>query len=129
MGDKSDEISGVGGIGEKYAKELLTAYGSVNSFLLEYKSLDDKARKKIKKVFRDFAEGNINKNGECPWTVFQRNRELMDMRMAPDLGSAMVKTPQRNPGEFRELCQTLGFNSILDDFDNWVRPFTMWSST
>jgi 5'-3' exonuclease len=126
MGDKSDEVSGVGGLGEKYAKELVTTYGSVQSFLEVYGAIDASERLKIKKVFRNFAENVLNKHGEFPHDVFERNLKLMDLRRIPDLGMPTIYQARPNIDAFRDQCQMFGFNSILDDFDNWVRPFTKY---
>jgi DNA polymerase-1 len=50
MGDKSDNIPGATGIGEKTANKLISEYKSIDKI---YENIDDLPKKKIKKIFNE----------------------------------------------------------------------------
>lgn len=116
MGDSSDEIPGVGGIGEKGAKELVMIYGSVTSFLNQAM---DGSLPELPKKFRDFAESTEKQE------IFHRNMKLMDLA-SPDIPAPLgLKVDQGalNVDEFAGFCEELIFNSIISDLNNWCEPF------
>jgi len=118
MGDKSDEIEGVGGIGEKGAIELVREYGSVDNFVMQ--TIDHSIDVgKLPKKFRDFAQSDAKQD------IFKRNQMLMNLdsaRIPASNGARMVHAPFDDSG-FRTFCETWMFQSILKDFDNWTTPF------
>lgn len=120
-GDISDNVPGVGGIGEKGAKELLARWGDVATFLATVETVMDAGEfKKLPKKFRDFA---TNEKGGID--IFHRNLEIMD------LNHPNVPKPERmnlvkgalSTDSVIELFEELAFNSILKDFDEWISPF------
>lgn len=114
MGDTSDNIPGVGGIGEKGAPEFLAQFKSVENF---FKQVDDGTFVPKKKAHQNLAspEGRA---------AFERNLRLMNLLDAPnpDRDAMTVIKPTYNEANFRVLCEKLAFMSILRDFDNFMAP-------
>lgn len=117
MGDTSDNIKGVGGIGEVGSKKLLTAFGSVDKL---------------------FAMHEAGKLGEVPepWRKLcenedgRRDRYYVNYRLMNLLGPAKPGVDQRQvtkgqfqPDGFRHIAEELAFHSILSGFDAWLEPF------
>lgn len=116
MGDSSDEIPGVGGIGEKGAKELVMTYGSVTSFLNQAM---DGSLPELPKKFRDFAESTDKQ------VIFHRNMKLMDLA-SPEIPAPLglkVEKSTLDADAFAEFCEELIFRSITSDLNNWCEPF------
>lgn len=144
MGDGSDHIGGVGGIGEKGAPEFLAEFGSVAAF---YEQVDsglfvpkkkahvrlcgsiplakweegydgDPSDEKAKAKYMDKwpGEGRV---------IFQRNRKLMNLLDVPIPRSedVVVIAPTPDRERFRTLCEKLAFHSILRDIDAFLEPF------
>ena len=118
MGDVSDEVPGVGGIGEKGAIELVRQYGSVYNFFnaVMDKSIDPKD---LPKKFRDLALS------EEKHDIFRRNEMLMNLETTrrPQPNGLTLSSPKLDKEGFRQFCTDWMFQSILTDFDNWVAPF------
>lgn len=118
-GDMSDNITGVGGIGDKGAVEFLETYGSVGAFMngvhLE-KTIDLKA---LPKKYRDFAESDEKQN------LFRRNMMLMDLH-SPQIPKPLDLTITKgnlDQDAFAAFCREMVFKSILDDVPGFVEPF------
>lgn len=124
-GDNSDEIPGVGRIGEKSAPEILAQYGDVKNFITRIRA-DVEAKRKVPKAYRDFAMGEPSPK-EPDLTrieVFKRNVKLMNLLSGPSPENVQVL--YRNSLDldgFREFCREFAFNSILNDFDAFIEPF------
>ena len=116
MGDSSDNIPGVGGIGEVGAKELINTYGSVNSFISQ---LLDGTLKKVPKKFSDFA------NDETKMINFGRNMNLVDLNSQgiPAPFGLKVYKEQLDKEAFREFCEAYAFQSILKSLDAFCEAF------
>lgn len=118
MGDKSDEIPGVGGIGEKGAIELITTYGSVVSFLNQ---INEGSIKPINlhKKFRDLAEDTEKQ------AIFTRNMRLMDLRSShiPPPVDLRITKAELELASFEKFCRVLCFQSMLTDLAGWCQPF------
>lgn len=117
MGDVSDNIPGVGGIGEKGAKELVNTYGSVANFFNQ--AIDGTLPKDLHKKFRDLLTELEKKE------TFYRNMKIMDLQskeIPTPINLKFTATPLDQSG-FRGLCKELMFKSILNDFEDWTRPF------
>lgn len=115
MGDSSDNIPGVGGIGAKGAPEFLAQFKSVEDYFL----LVDNGVFKPKKVAH---QKLASKEGR---EIFSRNIKLMNLLDVPVPKSEDIVNikPDYHEGRFRILCEKLAFMSILRDFDAFVRPF------
>lgn len=117
QGDGSDNIPGVGGIGEKGAMELLAKYRSVENFLAKYDA--DPTSIKGKK-FTDFAS-NV-KGGR---DAFFRNMKLMNLidAVKPPVADVQITRGKYNETSFETICHRLAFRSITIDLPKFVRPF------
>jgi 5'-3' exonuclease len=117
QGDTSDQVPGVGGIGEKGAKELLGKYGSVKAF---FDWCDRYSVVELPKKWRDFALDPAKR------AAFDRNMKIMDLAH-PDIPKpvrfSLVKGEFTRQG-VTDLCAELAFNSILKDFDAFIEPFS-----
>jgi len=144
MGDSSDNICGVGGIGEKGAPEFLSEFGSVARF---YELVEAGKFVPKKKAHQNLC-GNITKEDWMKtysggrgddvarekhaeaWPgqgrlIFERNRKLMNLLDVPtppkEDVTVMLPTPNRDA--FKALCERLAFHSILREFDSFLAPF------
>lgn len=114
-GDSSDCIPGVGGIGEKGAKELLKTYGSVKNFLETVENEKTKLPKKLEALYSDPEKMKI----------FERNMLLMDLRHPKIPKPKNLKTEHRpiDTKKAYAMCNALGMKSITSRFNDWVDPF------
>lgn len=116
QGDTSDNVPGVGGIGEKGAIELLAKYRSVENFLAKY----DADPKSIKgKKFTDFASSPAAR------AAFERNMKLMNLIDAqkPPAADVNITRGKFSQDAFRKIAERLAFRSITVDVDRFIRPF------
>lgn len=115
MGDGSDVISGVGGIGEKGAPEFLAEFGSVRNF---WKMCDEGAFVPKKKAHINLYQGEGRK-------LFGRNLKLMQLIKVPkpDATQVEVRKGEHNKERFQEICEELGFTSILKQLDVFTKRF------
>lgn len=149
MGDGSDNISPVGGIGEKGAPEFIAEFGSVAAFYEMVASGKFVPKKKA----------HINLCGDSPFTkdqwverfdmpedtpsyerelkkyvdtwpgqgriLFARNRKLMNLLDVPTPAKEDVSViaPTFSRDAFKALCEKLAFHSILREFDTFLKPF------
>lgn len=127
-GDTSDTIPGIGGFGEKGALEFLAQHGSVIDFLKKAKAGEIKKLKAAElRLVENEPPKASSKYGEMapPRDAFLRNMKLMDLGMAPKIDQDSITNLKQplNRESFLKLANELAFHSIIDDFDNWVRPF------
>lgn len=118
MGDPSDEIEGVGGIGARGAVELVATYGSVSDFanMVMEKSIDVD---KLPKKFRDFALA------ESKYHIYIRNNMLMNLEhknVPKPIGLKLTK-PVLDVVGFKSFCRDWMLDSILTDLPRWIEPF------
>ena len=117
MGDTSDTIKGVGGIGETNAAKLLKAYGRVTSFLSLYK---DGKVVEVPKPWMALGE-NLKGVQDNYW----RNRKLMELKPnAEGIKARQTIKGKFNPDDLKALCQELALFSILKNFNSWIQPFS-----
>jgi 5'-3' exonuclease len=117
QGDNSDTIGGVGGVGEKRAKDLLDKYGSALNFI---KTPAEEVITECK-ALRDF---HANKEAH---QTFVRNIHLMSLYSSIDridFANKEVINGAIDLEAFREICMRFAFSSILAKFDEFVIPFT-----
>lgn len=124
IGDSSDNIGGVDGIGKKAAPLILNHYGSVENMLNQLEGKDSTWSPPIielnryRKKMLAFAEKDSDGR-----KIYDRNMRLMcllDVRKPSNI--SVIKTPL-NEDKFKELCYSLAFHSILRKFDEWLKPF------
>lgn len=115
QGDGSDDIPGVGGIGEKGAPLFIAEFGGVRQF---WNAVDNGTFKPKKKAHINLASAEGRQ-------AFKRNLQIMQL-ISP-------RTPPRadikfDPGKldekaFLEFCQDHSFLSIQKDFEGFIAPF------
>lgn len=113
-GDVSDNVKGVGGIGEKGAEEFMRCFDAVQDFF------DAPMDAKWPKKWIDF-----HSNAKGGHENYAKNQQLMNLRttMRPKPENySLIKNTIDEDG-FSEFCGELAFHSILRDFDNWMKPF------
>lgn len=126
QGDTSDNLKGVGKIGEKGAADLIGVWGDVRAFLSDpdpeatYKRCRPEA-KKLPKAFADF-HSNVDGRQE----KFFHNMRMMDLLgELPAPEKLTLSKGQFCPATFKSLCHRLGFASIYKDgyFESFTEPF------
>ncbi len=100
MGDASDNIPGCKGIGEKTAKELIAAWGSVDAV---YAHLDEVTPPRARKALAEH-RGEVDLSRELV-------RIRTDLALATDL-AGLARRPADVP-RLAELYRRLGFTSLL----------------
>lgn len=115
QGDSSDCISGVGGIGEKGAVDLLATFGSVRNF---WKACEDGSYKPTKKALVSLYEGEGRK-------LFARNFSMMQLlRVAkPNPDAVEIRKGKLDVGTFHDKCAELAFGSITKNIEHFIKPF------
>ncbi|MCA1063661.1 DNA polymerase I [Rossellomorea aquimaris] len=101
MGDSSDNIPGVPGVGEKTAIKLLKEFESLEKLL---ESIDQVSGKKLKEKLEDHKEQAI------------MSKELATiLREAPiDIGVEELSYEGMDEGKLKGVYRDLGFNSLLE---------------
>lgn len=108
LGDASDNIPGVAGIGPKGAADLLNTFGPARLWLDDLEKLS--ASKYYKKL-------------QPQLDTLTRNRELIRLRTELPEDMPMPDAPRRTPpdwGEIAEICRENQFNSILRELPERV---------
>jgi 5'-3' exonuclease len=153
VGDISDNIGGVGGIGETGAPELLAEFGSVANFYSlvesgkfipkqlvhirlcgdsEYSKEEWKARfvptdeqKASEKAYKKAFTLHMKEWTGQGRTLFKRNMRLMDLQNVPVPKSEDISNLniEYNEAKFRYFCEKLAFISILRNFEDFMKPF------
>ena len=102
MGDASDNIPGVPGIGEKTASKLIREYGSVEAVLA---SADQVRNEKIKKALRENAD------------LARLSKELATVRTDAEIEFTLEKARMREPDreKLRRIFTELEFSTLLRD--------------
>lgn len=115
MGDSSDEVPGVGGIGEKGALELVCEYGNVGDFL---NRTIDSTMPVLPKKLKDFVESDEKQ------LIYRRNLLLMDLnhKSIPTPINLTVTNEKIDTDGFYGFCEEFLFQSILTSSD-WHEPF------
>ena len=123
LGDASDNLAGIQGIGAKSAPMVVKTWPDIRDLISDVRLRGDAAipapLSRYKKKLKDFAAS------EEAQRQFLRNFKLM--RLTP----TFIPKPEGHksfnrtydPAKFKEICQELGFVSILKDFEGWTRVF------
>lgn len=117
MGDTSDNVPGVGGIGEKGAPEFLAQFKSVENFFAQCDS-GDFVPKKVAHVKLSSPAGRA---------AFERNYKLMNLLDVPNPSreDVVVIKAEYSEAKFQHFCEKLAFGSVLRNFDNFMQVFRM----
>jgi 5'-3' exonuclease len=115
MGDTSDVIPGVGGVGEKRAKELLAEFGSVRTFWKKVEAGEHVPRLAWQKNL-------ATKEAKA---AFLRNLKLMQLMKVPKPNREDIRDIRGgfDKEAFANVCEELAFTSILRTLDKFVEPF------
>lgn len=103
MGDASDNVPGVPGIGEKTAVKMISQYGSIEN---AYAHIDDMPKSKVRESFREHYE------------EAQFSKKLVTIEIHADIAYdlAQAKYTSLFTPQAYELCQKLEFKNILARF-------------
>jgi len=103
MGDASDNIPGVPGIGPKTARELIRGFGSLKALL---KNIDSINPVKVRRAIKD----NLNK--------IELNQQLctLDDRVDIDFSLDKLKLKESDPKEMLKLFKRLEFKKFIKEF-------------
>lgn len=99
MGDKSDNIPGIPGVGEKTATELLNKYGSLDSIYQNLGSL------------KDFLKQKFEANREIAYLSYQL--ATIDRNCAIDINLADCAAPKKFNSEVKRIFTEFEFKSLL----------------
>ncbi|MCK6448013.1 MAG: DNA polymerase I [Planctomycetes bacterium] len=99
MGDASDNVPGVHGIGEKGAIKLIAEFGSVDGVLAHLDQVKGKAKELIT---RDREQ-----------LLMSRDLVTIDTQVPLDPGFASIRPPEPDTAKLRELFTKFGFQSLL----------------
>ncbi|MFK2824634.1 DNA polymerase I [Bacillus sp. B190/17] len=116
MGDSSDNIPGVPGVGEKTAIKLLKQFDSVEKLL---SSIDEVSGKKLQEKLREHRH------------LAEMSKELAAiLREVPlDFTVDSLEYKERDNEKIYELFKELGFNSLLEKLDHPVEEAAIHEKT
>ena len=124
QGDSSDDIPGVGGIGEKGAAEFIAKYDSVKSFFSTMPRTDA-SQEEIKSLLKQYSKAEISLVYGGGIDRYIRNHKLMNLidAVKPIKENTSVIKGAFEEEAFWKFCEEFGFQSILMDFEKFTRPF------
>ena len=132
MGDTSDTIPGVGGVGKTGAQNLLAEFGSVKAFR---EAVQQERVKKVSKTLQRLVDDEPfeyrKKQYPAPSESYRRNIRLVDLRRAPKVTTTMLevtKLGRLDREAFANKCEEYAFASILTTMDDYLVPFQQWSN-
>ncbi|MDH5763204.1 MAG: DNA polymerase I [Nitrospinota bacterium] len=102
MGDSSDHIPGVKGVGPKTATELIQKYGSIDEL---YKNIDEIDKKKLKEKLETDKEN----------ALLSRKLVTIDTEMELDCNVEDLKMREPDTDKLRSMFTELGFKSLLEN--------------
>ena len=131
-GDTSDNIPGVGGFGDKAIKEFFENFDTVEEFISCAKNGEHiilKSGKPLPSLFTALANNETPKSSKKYGTLppmiegYQRNLKLM--KLGDDYLPKILKSKDNffDREKFKEFCENLLFNSIIDQLDDWQSTF------
>ena len=105
MGDSSDHIPGVKGVGPKTATELIQKYGSIDGL---YKSIDEIEKKKLKeKLVQDKEKALLSRRLVTIDTEMELDCSFEDLQVRPSKNE-----------DLKKLFSEFEFSSMLSGLDN-----------
>ncbi len=105
MGDSSDNVPGVPGIGEKTATKLISQYGSIEN---AYAHIDEMPKTKMRESFRDNYEQ----------AQFSKKLVTIDIQAQIEFDLTAAKLGGFYTPEAYELCRRLEFKNMLSRFQS-----------
>ena len=127
MGDTSDNIKGVPGIGEKAAVAIMRNYGSVYELFKAKKEHGEFSKDNLPDDLRRFKKKLNEFTTRDGLKIFKRNMALMDLSSAdrdPEIKQAMVvNKPGKDFEAFLDICDDLSFNKMIRERESWRNLF------
>lgn len=103
MGDSSDNVPGVPGIGEKTAVKIISQYGSIEN---AYARIDEMSKSKVRESFRE----NYEK------AQFSKKLVTIDIHADIEYDLADARLSSLYTQEAYEICRRLEFKNMLSKF-------------
>lgn len=103
MGDSSDNIPGVDGIGQKGAVQLLEEHGSLEAIYARFEASPDVFKGRVRKALE----------GGKPSAFLSQDLATIDQRAKLPFGLADLAIPAPDPAELNALFKSLEFYSLL----------------
>ena len=114
MGDKSDHIDGIPGLGEKACQAMFTKWPNVKAMIAEHKALGGFTKDNIGADFsRYIKKMNLFCTSPEQIKLYMRNRKLMDLSLAPKPDNLQIVKTKKDEDGFFALCEELAFHSVL----------------
>jgi DNA polymerase-1 len=104
-GDKSDNLPGVNGIGDKTAAKLLKAMGSAEAAFADIEAVEEPGAKVVAAVGRGFA-AKLSVDGARE--AFVLNRSIMGVVSSVDLGDVLTRGPVHDARGVQDTCRAHG---------------------
>jgi DNA polymerase I len=103
VGDASDNIPGVPGVGDKTAKKIIEKYGSINQLLENIDTVEEKIKKKI--------QDNMD--------ALELSRQLIDLNNVPEIETEICPAPFENnvSRDLLDFFGRLSFSSLVRRFE------------
>jgi DNA polymerase I len=120
LGDPSDNIMGVPGIGEKTAANLINKYGHIDNLLADRDNIMKAKAKRNKAIFEP---ANLKRIG--------LNHKLMNFQYVPEneevsklvIDALTCEVPNISTKEVKDVLIRWQFVSILTNLRPWITPF------
>lgn len=124
MGDTSDNIKGVTGLGEKGAAKFLAEHGDVREFFRRIDAGEYTPKKRASKTATSPHPEEFLASPEGR-AIFERNVKLMDLRQSrrPEKGEVIINQGHPDPERFLLICERLAFASILNKRHQFLATF------
>jgi DNA polymerase-1 len=122
VGDKSDNIIGIEGIGEGKAKKLMDDHGHIDN-VLNAQGLTKQKFMKSKVMSRIFTPEGLQRLGINNKIMNFKHIQFSNESVEAIAGVLTEPTPEINSKEFKAWLMRWQFVSILSDYLTWISPF------
>lgn len=125
-GDTSDNITGVGGIGDGAVAAIFSRWHTVSEMIAEHKALGGFTKENLSG--KEFSRCRTKLNEFCTNTNgmlqnYIRNQKLMNLSKAPKPDNFKTNQGVKNPEAFFDMCGELAFVSVLRKRAMWENIF------
>lgn len=129
VGDTSDNVPGIGGIGKDTVGEFLNRYASIDGFLKEMSEPATRLKKLPAAHQRLLDNGSPKASSKygamAPMQdAYKRNMELMQLDgYFPKKSELKIVNGKFELNKFTAFCEDMLFRSILIQMNTWITPF------